>query len=102
MGIQVFFMFPETRQKYLEEIGIVGLPFILMIDVLFDENIPAWKTRSGPSRMDEKAARLQRDNIGKRNSDTTVQQDEKAEKLIEPENIEKSNGRRMDRNVGTV
>jgi hypothetical protein len=82
MGIQVFFMFPETRQKSLEE-----------IDVLFDENIPAWKTRSGPSREDERAAAFQRgEQIGKRSSDATLHQDE---------NLEKAN-EKMDRNVDTV
>jgi len=72
-------MFPETRQKSLEE-----------IDILFEENIPAWKTRSG-SRMDERALSYQRGDSGvpgKRNSDVTLQQDENAEKLPEPKNLE--------------
>jgi MFS family permease len=77
MFIQVFFMFPETRQKSLEE-----------IDILFDENIAPWKTRSG-SRVDERAQAIARgDKIekGKRNSDTTLQQDEHMEKPTEQNN----------------
>ena len=60
------------------------LPQITLItDILFEENIPAWKTRSG-SRMDEKAQAIQRgESVGKRNSDTTLQQDENVEKAKE-------------------
>ena len=65
-------MFPETRQKSLEE-----------IDILFEENVPPWKTRSG-SRLDERAVALRRGETGgKRNSDTTLQQDENVEKPLE-------------------
>ena len=49
---------------------------ILILDILFDENIPPWKTSSG-LRMAEKAAANRRDAAaGKRNSDTTLQHDE--------------------------
>ena len=73
-------MFPETRQKSLEE-----------IDILFDKHIAPWKTRSG-SRMDERAQAIahgegrESREKGKRNSDTTLQQDENAEKPPEPKN----------------
>jgi hypothetical protein len=77
MGIQVFFMFPETRQKSLEE-----------IDVLFENGVPAWKTRSG-SRMEERAlAYRQGRTRKKRSSDTTLQHDEQ---------VEKASYQRMDR-----
>jgi len=78
-------MFPETRQKSLEE-----------IDILFDENIPAWKTRSG-SRVDERAKAIERGGAGegKRNSDSTLQQEENAEK---PLNQRKD----VVKNVGSV
>ena len=56
---------------------------ILILDILFDENIPPWKTRSG-SRMDEKAAAIRRQSAtGKRDSDTTLQHDENVENTNE-------------------
>jgi hypothetical protein len=103
-GYPSFLHVPGNTSKVSRRNWYVVLPFILMIDVLFDENIPPWKTRSGPLRMDEKAARIQGgDKVGKRsNSDTTLQQDESVEKPAEPENIDRFNEQRMDRNVDTV
>ena len=75
----------------------------LIGDVLFEENVPAWKTRSG-SRMDEKAIAMHHgENVGKRNSDTTLRQDENIEKINEPGKTvsydESINNERMDRTV---
>ena len=92
MFIQVFLMFPETRQKSLEEIGSGSLLVITdSADILFEEHIPAWKTRSG-SRMDERAVSYQHGDAGaaaKRNSDTTLQQDENVEDI---EKLHEKNG----------
>lgn len=86
MFIQVFLMFPETRQKSLEEIGMyLALKVTDVPDILFEEHIAPWKTRSG-SRMDQRAASYQHGESGiaaKRNSDTTLQQDENVDKVHE-------------------
>jgi hypothetical protein len=49
MGIHVFLMWPETRQKSLEE-----------IELLFDGKVPAWRSSEVKSRFDEEVAELQR------------------------------------------
>jgi hypothetical protein len=49
MGIHVFFMWPETCQKSLEE-----------IDILFDGSIPAWRSAKVSSRFDEEVAEIER------------------------------------------
>ena len=51
--------------------------------MMFEENYPAWKTRSG-SLMDEKAVEIQRhrqSDAAKRNSDTTLQHKENVNNL---------------------
>jgi hypothetical protein len=85
MCIQVFFMFPETRQKSLEEIGIcLSFGVDLIADILFDDNIPAWKTRSGSSMMDRRGETIEHEErSGNRKSDTTLQHDENVEKIFE-------------------
>lgn len=60
MGIQVFLMWPETRQMSLEE-----------IDVLFDGKIPAWKSASLKSRFDEEVEALRRQRTEKPQDDLT-------------------------------
>ncbi|KAL2754823.1 hypothetical protein ACRALDRAFT_2106637 [Sodiomyces alcalophilus JCM 7366] len=47
MTFHVFFMYPETAGKSLEE-----------IDVLFDGDIPAWKTRTAGGNLQARAAQL--------------------------------------------
>ena len=49
MGIHVFFMWPETCQKSLEE-----------IELLFDGTVPAWRSASVKSRFDEEVEELRR------------------------------------------
>lgn len=47
MVFHVYFMYPETVKKSLEE-----------IDVLFDDNIPAWRSASAVSTFEEKVVRV--------------------------------------------
>ncbi|PTB39090.1 hypothetical protein M441DRAFT_70244 [Trichoderma asperellum CBS 433.97] len=47
MVFHVYFMYPETVKKSLEE-----------IDVLFDGNIPAWRSASAVSTFEEKVVRV--------------------------------------------
>lgn len=47
MVFHVYLMFPETAKKSLEE-----------IDVLFDENIPAWRSANAVSTFEEKVIRV--------------------------------------------
>ena len=49
MGIHVFLMWPETRQKSLEE-----------IDILFDGKVPAWKSSTVQSRFDQEVEEIRR------------------------------------------
>lgn len=47
MVFHVYFMYPETVKKSLEE-----------IDVLFDGNIPAWRSARAVSTFEEKLVRV--------------------------------------------
>jgi hypothetical protein len=47
MVFHVYFMYPETVKKSLEE-----------IDVLFDGNIPAWRSANAVSTFEEKVVRV--------------------------------------------
>lgn len=47
MVFHVYLMYPETAKKSLEE-----------IDVLFDGNIPAWRSTSAVSTFEEKIVRV--------------------------------------------
>ena len=78
-------MFPETRQKSLEEIGIcLSIGVDLIADILFDDNIPAWKTRSGSSMMERREETIEHgEHSGCRKSDTTLHHDENVEKTFE-------------------
>ncbi|KAF9295062.1 hypothetical protein BGZ74_010983 [Mortierella antarctica] len=54
MTIHVFFMFPETKGRTLEE-----------MDELFNSDVPAWKTRAQPpSRLDEEVEVLKLQQAG--------------------------------------
>jgi hypothetical protein len=63
MGIHVFFMWPETCQKSLEE-----------IELLFDGTVPAWRSASVKSRFDEEVAEMQR--RGNAKGETKMQENE--------------------------
>lgn len=47
MVFHIYFMYPETVKKSLEE-----------IDVLFEGDIPAWRSASAVSTFEEKVARV--------------------------------------------
>lgn len=49
MGIHVFFMWPETCQKSLEE-----------VELLFDGTVPAWRSASIKSRFDDEVEDIRR------------------------------------------
>lgn len=47
MTVHAFFMYPETAKKSLEE-----------IDVLFDQNIPAWHSSKAGQTFEDKVAEV--------------------------------------------
>lgn len=49
MTIHAFFFYPETAKKSLEE-----------VDLLFTENVPAWRSASAGGRLQEKIEKVER------------------------------------------
>lgn len=49
MTVHVFFMYPETARRTLEE-----------IDFVFDSDVPAWRTNEIKDRFEEGVANIQR------------------------------------------
>jgi hypothetical protein len=72
MTFHIFFTYPETSSKTLEE-----------IDILFDANIPPWKSSQVKSRFSERVETAVRkgsivehvENDDKKNSDLPVQRE---------------------------
>lgn len=50
MTVHIFFLYPETSGKTLEE-----------IDELFDSNIPAWRSRNAGANLEDKVEDVKRE-----------------------------------------